>query len=94
MQLYVRTGCPFCARVLAVLREQDIPYEEKNIGDNSIAEELILRGGKRQVPFLVDGEVSLYESEDIVEYLKDRYRRTASEDVSASTGKGGVCPVE
>lgn len=94
MQLYVKTGCPFCARVLAVLKEQDIPYEEKNIGDSATVEELISRGGKRQVPFLVDGDVSLYESEDIVEYLNERYRRVAQGGVSSPTEKGGVCPVE
>lgn len=28
------------------------------------------RGGKAMVPFLVDGETSMYESDDIIEYLR------------------------
>lgn len=28
------------------------------------------RGGNAMVPFLVDGEISMYESDDIIEYLR------------------------
>lgn len=73
--LYVKTGCPFCAMVLKKLEEEDIKFEEKNIADDSVAEELIARGGKRQVPYLVDSEkgVEMYESADIVAYLDEHY---------------------
>lgn len=43
----------------------------KNIADEGVADELIARGGKRMVPYLVDEEtgVEMYESDDIVDYL-------------------------
>ena len=43
--------------------------------DPAIREDLIKRGGKRQVPYLVDTDrqVEMYESEDIVEYLNENY---------------------
>lgn len=73
MTLYVKTGCPFCHKVLAAGEELGITFEEKNIADDAVAAELIARGGKRQVPYLVDSDhgVEMYESDDIVAYLKE-----------------------
>lgn len=67
--LYVRTGCPFCEKVKAFVDEHGILIEEKNIADEHNLEELLTQGGKRQVPFLVDGETKMYESDAIVAYL-------------------------
>lgn len=73
--LYVKTGCPFCHKVLAAGKELGISFEEKNIADDAVAAELIKRGGKRQVPYLIDSEcgVEMYESGDINEYLRKTY---------------------
>ena len=73
--LYVKTGCPFCHKVLAAGEELGILFDQKNIAEPSVAEELIARGGKRQVPYLVDSEkgVEMYESGDINEYLRKTY---------------------
>jgi glutaredoxin len=75
LTLYVKTGCPFCHRVLAAGEELGITFDEKNIADDTVAAELVARGGKRQVPYLVDAErgVEMYESDDIIEYLKTHY---------------------
>ncbi|MFI5260489.1 MAG: glutathione S-transferase N-terminal domain-containing protein [Candidatus Paceibacteria bacterium] len=77
LTLYVRTGCPFCHRVLAAAEELGISFDERNIADRAVAEELITRGGKQQVPYLFDAErgVEMYESEDIVAYLKEHYAK-------------------
>ena len=70
--LYVKMGCPYVARVLSFAQEHGITFEQRNIADIKVAQELIARGGKRQVPYLVDIEksIEMYESEDIVEYLR------------------------
>ncbi|MFC1730765.1 glutathione S-transferase N-terminal domain-containing protein [candidate division KSB1 bacterium] len=75
LTLYIRTGCPFCAAVQAKVADLSIEVEEKDITDDVIAEELIARGGKKQVPYLVDTDrdVEMYESGDIVEYLGEHY---------------------
>lgn len=75
LTLYVKTGCPFCAKVLATGAELGISFDEKNIADDAVAAELIKRGGKRQVPYLVDSErnVEMYESGDIDAYLRANY---------------------
>jgi len=91
MKLYVKTGCPYCIRVLTVLQSSQVPYEEKNIADDTVAEELVSLGGKRQVPFLVDGDVSMYESQDIIDYIGTKYGVVQNGDTVKG---GGVCPVE
>lgn len=75
--LYVKTGCPFCHKVLATGAELGISFDEKNIADPAVATELIARGGKRQVPYLVDTERNkeMYESADIDEYLRAQYSK-------------------
>lgn len=83
--LYVKTGCPYCAKVLEKLKELGISYKEKNIADPGVTEELKERGGKRQVPFfeddnmtpyIVDDDVEMYESNDIIAYLDKKYSGT------------------
>ncbi len=75
LTLYVKTGCPYCAMVLHSLEELGLEFEEKNVVDPAISEELIARGGKRQMPYLVDTEagVEMYESADIVKHLETAY---------------------
>ena len=71
--LYVKTGCPWCQKVLNFATEKGIQFELRNIADAGVAEELIARGGKRQVPYLVDRKNAkeMYESAGIVEYIKN-----------------------
>ncbi len=78
LTLYVKTGCPFCIKVLNTGKELGIVFEEKNIADDLGAAELIARGGKRQVPYLVDTErnIEMYESGDINAYLRENYAHT------------------
>lgn len=80
--LYVKTGCPYCAKAIAALDEHNVQYEEKNIADPKVVEELLEIGGKRQVPFmdddnmtpyLVDDDVEMYESDDIVAYVSKKF---------------------
>jgi glutaredoxin len=78
LTLYIKTGCPFCHLVRDTGEELGLTFEEKNIADPSVAAELVLRGGKRQVPYLIDSErnVEMYESADIGEYLRTQYAKT------------------
>ncbi|NOX28052.1 MAG: hypothetical protein GXP21_07715 [Gammaproteobacteria bacterium] len=74
-QLYYFRGCPFCIKVRLVLWWMRLNLTLKNIHDHpEYVRELIDGGGKRQVPCLYiehDGNKRwLYESSDIVSYLK------------------------
>lgn len=83
LSLYIKTGCPYCAVVLHKLEELGLKFSEKNIGEESVSAELVGRGGKRQVPYLVDSErgVEMYESGDIVNYLEQYYAKRVGGDL-------------
>jgi glutathione S-transferase len=73
--LYIRTGCHYCAKVLAAGEEMHIEFEIKNVSDSALAAELISLGGKLQLPYLVDHENNkeMYESDDIIAYLHQNF---------------------
>lgn len=72
LDLYIFPTCPYCRRVLNYIEEsgrEDIElHDAKN--DEEAARYLIENGGKYQVPCLfIDGK-PMYESLDIIEWLK------------------------
>jgi len=72
LKLYYYPTCPYCRKVTKFIDKNDLnEVELKNINQDQEAEsELIEVGGKRQVPCLfIDGE-PLYESNDIIKWLK------------------------
>lgn len=82
LELYQAEGCPYCKTVRETLTELGVSYVAHNprtaSGDERNTQthaELTTIGGEDQIPFLVDTdrEVTLYESEDIVDYLNEHY---------------------
>lgn len=76
LELYNFENSPFCRKIREKLCELDLDYYVHNVGKQSPRrKELKKRGGKVQVPFLVDPntETELYESYVILDYLDDRY---------------------
>ena len=77
-QLYQQDYCPHCIRVRKVINRlgieegKDYILKEARYGTKE-QEELIKIGGKRQVPFLWDEDVQMYESKDIIQYLIQKY---------------------
>lgn len=73
LELYKFDTCPYCIKVMdyiASTGRQDILYLDTQ-EDPANKETLIRTGGKYQVPCLfIDGE-PMYESDDIIEWLKE-----------------------
>jgi glutathione S-transferase len=76
--LYVRTGCPFSAKVIEEAKALHLELDLRNITYLDYANELEERGGKLQTPYLVDeeGATELYESDAIITHLNNRFRKT------------------
>lgn len=81
LELYQSEGCPFCKKVRQCCTDNGISvvlHNPRKAGGEVTNQEKYeeLKGhGKDQVPLLVDNErdVVMYESDDIVEYLKEHY---------------------
>ena len=71
---YILKTCPYCKKVIEFMDENNIKYSLKDVADSDKYNELIKIGGKSQVPFLVDNNsnVKLYESDEIIDYLKNK----------------------
>ena len=80
MTVFVRNGCAFSAAVLAQLEALGLTVTKKYLEDPGVADELLARGGRLQVPFLVDErhDAELYDSNLIMHYLDEHYGSEAS----------------
>lgn len=75
IKLYMQDGCPFCRKVETAARQMGLIAGKDYIVIDSAPstpgrETVVKVGGKSMVPFLVDAETSMYESDDIIAYLK------------------------
>jgi len=72
LELYKMDSCPYCRRVMRYIEAEgrnDITYRDITLSEDA-EQTLIHVGGKRQVPCLfIDGK-PMYESLDIIDWLK------------------------
>ncbi|MFI5365721.1 MAG: glutathione S-transferase N-terminal domain-containing protein [Candidatus Binatia bacterium] len=76
LTLYNMEGSPYCRKVRETLSELDLEHVVRNVPKGSPKRaELQKRGGKVQVPYLIDPNTDreMYESDDIVAYLAAEY---------------------
>jgi glutathione S-transferase len=77
IQLYLSASCPFCKKVLLAASDFGLAegkdFATIDAAPGTPGRDVVLSvGGKTMVPFLIDGDTSMYESDDIVAYLKKK----------------------
>jgi glutathione S-transferase len=75
IQLYLWDQCPYCRKVSQAAKDigltEGVDYENVAAGPGTPGRLTVQNlGGKTMVPFLVDGDLCMYESADIISYLK------------------------
>ncbi|WP_227375383.1 glutathione S-transferase N-terminal domain-containing protein [Haladaptatus halobius] len=82
LELYQAEDCPYSQNVRQAMQDLGLSYvvhnprsHEGDVNNEQAQSELEAVGGDDQIPFLVDTrrEVSMYESDDIVDYLREHY---------------------
>ncbi len=75
IQLYQYEVCPYCCKVKAVLDYKGIPYEKIEVNPMNQEELKQVEGAKTygKVPVLVDGKKVVFESNDIIAYLDQKF---------------------
>ena len=71
MYIYMKPYCPYCMKVDRFLEAEDIQIEHRSVADPANAEALRELGGKVQSPCLVVDGKPMYESDDIIAFLRD-----------------------
>jgi glutaredoxin len=81
LTLYITPTCPFGQRVIQMAENLKVDLHLKDITEDEVTRlELIEKGGKEQVPYLVDTtrSVGMYEANDIIEYIREHYAHSGS----------------
>lgn len=72
LKLYYMPECPYCKKVIRYMEKNNISVEMADIKkDPKNQEDLIKIGGLDQVPMLLIDGKPLYESSDIIAWLKE-----------------------
>jgi glutathione S-transferase len=73
MHLYLVYGCPFAHRSSFALQEKRIAFEPRFFQQGKRPPELEDVGANAKSPTLFDGDVRVWDSQIVLEYLEDRY---------------------
>ncbi|MCB1734168.1 MAG: glutathione S-transferase N-terminal domain-containing protein [Gammaproteobacteria bacterium] len=73
MTLFTSPECPYSHRVRMVLAEKDIAHEVELVDLDNLPEEVVQLNPYREVPVLQDRELTLYDSQVIMDYLDERF---------------------
>jgi glutaredoxin len=96
LTLYTKASCPFCQKIMPLIDELGLEVELKDISEHdAYRAELVEKGGKQQVPYLIDTDkdVALYESDDIMDFLEINYSSVGEQatDGPRVHGSANVC---
>jgi glutaredoxin 2 len=78
IELYIRESCPFCQRVIGVVKELNLQEGEDYVLIDATQgtpgrEKVLDVGGRGMVPFMIDGDANMYESADIIGYIREKF---------------------
>lgn len=72
-KLYIMPNCPFCKKVVKFMKKNNIDLEVLDIADEDHRKDLQELGGMTQVPALRKDDDIMYESMDIIDYMKENF---------------------
>ena len=70
--LYYKKSCPYCQKVLRFMQDNKINLDMRDTLQPGNQNDLIHICVKKQVPCLVIGNKPMYESDDIIAYLRGK----------------------
>ncbi|PCJ42317.1 MAG: glutathione S-transferase [Alphaproteobacteria bacterium] len=76
MKLYHRPDCPFCWKLRLFLREAGVEVSEISVKLGEKHPDVVALNPNGTVPVLIDGDLVLWESAVIIEYLADKFPET------------------
>ncbi len=71
--LYELSLSPFVQKVKIALREKGIPFERRDAFAGEHRQDFERLSARREVPILVDGDITIYDSTIILDYIDERW---------------------
>ncbi len=70
--IYSTSTCPFCVQAKEYFGKNNIRYEEKDVSDPNLAQEMLEKSGQTSVPVIeIDGEIIIgFDKEKIDKALE------------------------
>ena len=75
LELYYRPTCHYCQKVLGFMNQNGIVLTMHNVLEGDNRNNLIKIGGMPQIPCLIIDGRAMYESDDIIDWLKENYKK-------------------
>jgi len=76
IRLYQRPDCPFCWKARIAVFESEVNLKEVVVELNKKHPDVVSLNPNATVPVLVDGDLVIYESTQIIDYLLDKFPET------------------
>jgi glutaredoxin 3 len=74
IKLYNIDGCGYCSMVREVLGQMSLEYEKIDVPwSHQQRKEVYEASGQTSVPVMVDGDITLDDEYEIIDYLKKTY---------------------
>ena len=73
VKLFFMNSCPYCQKVIRFIEKNNILVDRMEIAIPTNKEMLIELGGHDQVPALLVDEKMIYESDDIIKFLAEKF---------------------
>lgn len=96
LELYKMDTCPFCQKVMKFMDENGIDGVQFHdvIEHPEYRDWLQENGGSNQVPALVIDDKIMYESDDIIDWMKEHLLGGKASDAANSDAEPPVCPID
>lgn len=90
-RLYFSNTCPYSQKVLRFIEKNNILLDKAETSEGDNLEKLVELGGMDQVPALFVNDEMMYESDDIIKFLGEKFDvEVTDEDLE---NEGNFCPI-
>lgn len=90
-KLFFKNSCPYCQKVIRFIEKNNIQIDKMEVAVPNNKEMLVELGGDDQVPALLVNEEMIYESDDIIKFLAEKFDvEYTEEDLKTESN---FCPI-
>lgn len=90
-KLFFTNSCPYCQKVIRFIEKHNILVDRMEVAIPANKEILVELGGDDQVPALLVNDEIMYESDDIIKFLAEKFDIEVTEEDFVTDAN--FCPI-